>query len=482
MTDTLLWTTDSLVAALGDVAGRPHAGGIEGITGVSIDSRTLAPGDLFIALVGPTNDGHDYLQAAFDGGAALAIVDRPLDELSVGERDAHRLIEVTDSMEALNRIGSAGRKRSPASIIAVTGSVGKTGVKAALAHALGESGPTHASAFSYNNHWGVPLSLARMSGDAQYGVFEVGMNRPGELGPLASRIAPHIAAITRIAPAHMEAFASLDDIAAAKAEVFEGLLEGGTAILNRDDPYFDYLSGRARDEGAGKVIGFGASESSDVRLEDKALHQGFSCVRANVGGKVVTYRIDAGGEHWVMNSLAVLACVQAVGADLARAALSLAGFSPPAGRGTEEVLSFAGRSFTVVDESYNANPASMHAAIANLGDHDTNGHGRRIAVLGDMLELGDESAAYHLSLADALKEAEVDLTFGCGPLTRGLIESLPKARVGAWTEKAEEIGGLLESAIEDGDVVMIKGSRGMGLDRVVSRLRARSSLENGEVT
>ena len=460
-----LWTADALIEATG---GRLSGTVTRALDGVSIDTRTLQPGDVFVAITGATHDGHAFVARAFEAGAGLAIV-----RSGACDRTAGPLLEVDDPLAALEEIGRAGRARSNARIVAVTGSVGKTGTKEALRQALAKDGPVHASAASYNNHWGVPLSLARLPADARYGVFEVGMNHPGEIEPLARMIRPHVAVITTVAPVHLGNFASVDEIADAKAEVFAGLEPGGTAVLNRDNPYFDRLKQAALAAGADRIVGFGEHARAQARLEKVVLHATCSCVSASICGHKVTYRLGAPGRHLVINSLAVLAVVDAVGADLALAALALGEMAAPKGRGARHRLALGRGYFTLVDESYNANPVSMRAAIATLGIARPGPRGRRIAVLGDMLELGAEAANLHAGLAPALDDAGIDLVYACGPNMARLWEALTPARRGALADDAAGLAEAVAAAIEPGDVVMIKGSLGSRMGPLVEMLLAR---------
>ena len=391
-----LWSGLGLVAPLNArVSGRLPAG----VNGISIDTRTLQDGDLFFANKGDNSDGHDYVAAAFEKGAAAAVVD----EAHATElRDAGGLYVVHDTLEAMQSLGRAARARTKAAIAAVTGSVGKTSTKDALRHVLAAQGLTHASAASYNNHWGVPLTLCRMPKDSRFGVFEIGMNHAGEITPLVGMVRPQVAIITTIAPVHLEFFASIEAIAEAKAEIFSGLEKGGAAILNRDIPQFAQLRALALASPAGRLLTFGEGEDADARLEGVETVAEGSRVTARLFGEPLIFTIGAPGRHMAMNGLAVLLAVEALGGDIAQAARDLAGFTPPRGRGERRVLSLPFGDFILVDESYNANPTSMRAAIALLGE--TQASGRRIAVLGDMLELGPDGPALHAGLAEALEE------------------------------------------------------------------------------
>jgi UDP-N-acetylmuramoyl-tripeptide--D-alanyl-D-alanine ligase len=455
--------TDAMVARV--VGSAPDR-----IGGVSIDTRTLAPGDAFFAIKGDNRDGHDFVKDALARGAAAAVVGRDrLGELG----GAGPLLVVDDVLAALVRAGRAARARSDARIVAVTGSVGKTSTKEALRHALAPQGSTHASAASYNNHWGVPLSLARMRRDAAFGVFEIGMSAAGEIMPLVDMVKPHVAIITAIAPVHLRFFPSLDAIADAKAEIFSGIAPGGTAVINRDGPHFERLKLHAAASAAGRVVSFGEHEAADIRLLRAIAKPDMSIVDALAFGVPVTYRLGTPGRHLVLNSLAVLGAVHALGADIALAALSLAKLLPPVGRGLRATLSVGGGEVLLIDESYNANPASMRAAIEALGQAPVSAHGRRIAVLADMLELGPEAPRLHAALAADVEKNGIDIVFAAGPLSKNLYEALPPERRAHYAETADGLEAPLVAALMAGDTVMVKGSNSTRVSRLVAALRAK---------
>ena len=370
------------------------------------------------------------------------------------------LIVAEDPLRGLENMGRAARARSHAQIIGVTGSVGKTSSKDMLREALSRSGLTHASAASFNNHWGVPLTLSRMPRQTAYGVFEIGMNHAGEIAPLTRMVRPHIAVITAIAASHLGHFKSVDEIADAKAEIFLGVEPGGHAVINRDSPYYDRLAAAARAAGIGHVVGFGRHPSAEVRLERVALHGDCCCITADIFGEALIYKLGVPGEHMALNSLGVLAAVKLAGADLARAALALAGVEPAKGRGARQRLRIDGGDVLLIDESYNANPASVRAALALLAQAKPGKGGRRIAVLGDMLELGDSGAGLHGDLAQPVDEARVDVLYAAGPLMANLWVRTPAARRGAYAETSAGLRDALLSGLRAGDVVMIKGSLG----------------------
>jgi UDP-N-acetylmuramyl-tripeptide synthetase/UDP-N-acetylmuramoyl-tripeptide--D-alanyl-D-alanine ligase len=466
-----LWPVAEFVKALaGDTVGT-----IGKITGVSIDSRTVAPGDAFFAIAGDRFDGHAFVADALAKGAAVAVVAAA----KRGELPANAgpLVVVDDVLAALGRLGVRARERSAAKIIAVTGSVGKTSTKEALRHVLEPSGIVHAAAASFNNHWGVPLTLARMPRNCRFGIFEIGMNHAGEIRPLVAMVRPHVAIITTVAPVHTEYFKDVEAIARAKAEIFEGLMPGGTAIINRDIEWADLLASIARAHGA-SVVFFGADKTADAHLEKYVLHDECSTVTATLLGEQITFKIGAPGRHLVDNSLAVLAAVKAVGGDLTRALMALQSHGQPKGRGKRHALRVVGGTARLIDESYNANPTSMRAAIALLARSGGEDKGRRVAVLGDMLELGPKSAQLHAELIEPLKAAGVDTVFCCGPLMHNLWSSLPRPMRGVYAEKS---AGLVDAVLEDvrpGDVLMIKGSLGSRMGLIVDALISRFGAEN----
>lgn len=458
-----LWTLGAICKATGGASSAPMA---TEISGISIDSRTLSPQEAFIAIRGPNRDGHGFVAAALEKGAALAIVDQQFP--ATGEE---RLLRVEDSMQALNDLGRASRARAEgATIIAVTGSAGKTGTKEALRLALVPSGSVHASTKSYNNHWGVPLSLANMRAETRFGVFEAGMNHAGELAVLSPLIRPHLAIITTVEPVHLGFFASVEAIADAKAEIFEGLEPDGTAILNRDNPQYQRLARHAL-EHCGRVVSFGEAKHADARLVHADLGAHGSGVSADILGERVDYRIGAPGRHLVQNSLAVLATAKLAGADLRLAASALADWRAEAGRGGRISIATKDGPIAIVDETYNANPASMRAALATLGLTPRSQHPRRVAVLGDMLELGEEGPSLHTGLAAQIDAAGVDVVFACGELMAGLYQALPAGRQGAYAKTAEELAPALIGGVAPGDVVMIKGSFGSRMAPLVEALK-----------
>jgi UDP-N-acetylmuramoyl-tripeptide--D-alanyl-D-alanine ligase len=380
--------------------------------------------------------------------------------------------------EALERLGDRSRERSGAYVVAVTGSVGKTSTKDMAKTVLSRFGETHASAASYNNQWGVPLSLARMPLSARYGLFEVGMNHAGEIASLVDLVKPHVAVVTRVAPVHLEHFSSLEAIADAKAEIFSGLVEGGVAILNRDDETFERLLEAAAASKADHVFGFGAAEGAQARLLSYDDAEGM--IEADVFGRRLRYRIGAPGRHFALNSLAVLTIAHVLDLDLDEACAALADFAPPKGRGQRDTRLIGAGVFTLVDESYNANPTSLRAALELLAATKPIGQGRRIAILGDMLELGPAAGELHAALALDLEKAGVDLLFTAGPLMARLFYAAPEAMRGAHRGNSGELEEAALAAIGAGDVVMVKGSNGSRMARIVEAIRAKFPAAAGE--
>jgi UDP-N-acetylmuramoyl-tripeptide--D-alanyl-D-alanine ligase len=463
-----LWTVDAMAAAM----QAARAGALPaGISGISIDTRSMRPGEAFFAVKGDSRDGHDFVAAALQAKAGLAVV--AANRLGDMPADAP-LLAVPDVLGGLRDLAGAARARTSAKVVAVTGSVGKTGTKEALRLALGRDGRTHASVASYNNHWGVPLSLARCPAEARYAVLEIGMNHAGEIAPLTRLARPHVAIVTTIAPVHLEFFGTLAKIADAKAEIFLGLEPGGAAVVNRDIAQFAQLRRRARAAGAARVVSFGAHEQADARLVKCALQPESATVEADILGHAVTYKLGAPGRHVVLNSLAVLATAALLGADLALAALALAELKAPPGRGAQMALDLPGGTALLIDESYNANPASVAAALALLGQARLGAHGRRIAVLGDMLELGPKSAALHRRLVEPIVEHGIDLVFCCGPLMRALWQALPTGRRGGYAEDSTALQAQVLPAVRAGDAIMVKGSLGSRMAPIVRSLERLS--------
>ena len=458
-----LWTKKSICAATGGTGS-----GDWSVTGISIDSRTVEPGDLFIALKGPHTDGHKYVNQALSNGAAAALIDHRPGDFA---KKSGELVTVENTMTALNDLGKAARDRSSAKIIAVTGSVGKTGTKDALRNALTLQGKTSASAHSYNNQWGVPLSLARMPADAEYGIFEVGMNHSGEIKLLSQMVRPHVAIITTVEPAHIEFFNSIEDIADAKSEIFIGMM-GGTAILNRDNPHYLRVAKEAKGPNIKRVLSFGEHPEADARLINCVADCSGNNVEAVICGRRIGYRLGLPGQHLVQNSLAVLAAISAVGADVASAAKTLNELTPIAGRGARHTIEIDDGNFTIIDESYNANPASMRAAIETLAVIRPGPCAKRIAVLSDMCELGESSNDYHVELARTLSTCGIDKVYACGKHMAAMFEALPATLRGGFSNSTTELGQTISKKIRAGDVVTVKGSLESGMKTVVDQLIA----------
>lgn len=468
-----LWTAREIADATGGTASGDFQ-----VSGVEMDSRDVQSGDLFIALKGEAMDGHRFLDSAFSNGASAAIVDRPVD---------YPHVLVADTTEALHALAAAARTRSLATIVGVTGSVGKTGVKEAIFASLERAsrGGTHRSVRSYNNHVGVPLSLSRMPARSSYGVFEMGMNHAGEIADLTARVRPHVAVITTIAPAHIENLGSMEAIAAAKAEIFGGLEPGGTAIIPADSDHFEQLRDAALGLGA-KVISFGRMAHADMRLMDAVPEtHGGALVTASMGAIGLCYTVAEPGEHWIDNSLCVMAAVHAAGGDLGAAGLALAEMGGLKGRGARLNAKVPGGQALLIDESYNANPASMRATLRQLGQTPAN---RRIAVLGSMKELGDFGEAFHAQLAEPLAEADVDFAVLVGEEMASLAREMGKlprdtlgnaARFAHCANAGEAIAALQEFGLAGGDAVLIKGSNSVGLSRVVDHFAAKKRSHKG---
>jgi len=465
-----LWTIGEIAGATG---GTCAGAGDAPVAGFSIDSRSLSPNEGFIAIRGDNRDGHPFVPAALEAGAACAVV-----ETAFPPGDETRLVRVTDTFAALNDLGRAGRARAKnTKVIAVTGSVGKTGTKEALRLALGASGSVHASSKSFNNHWGVPLTLANMPRDIAFGVFEVGMNHAGEIDVLTRLVRPHIAIITTVAPVHLGFFGSVEEIADAKAEIFHGLEAGGTAVINRDIPHFDRIAAHAREYDA-KIVSFGETADADAKLLSADLTPDGSEATADILGETVIFRLGAPGRHLVQNALAVLAAVKLAGADLPPAAAALGTMQVQAGRGQRRVIETKEGPVAIVDESYNANPASMRAALSTLGLAPRSAYKRRVAVLGDMLELGPEGPRLHQELAQAVDGAGIDVVFACGELMASLFQALPAGRQGAYAKSSGELEPKLLQGVGPGDIIMIKGSLGSRMAPLVEALRRRFEAES----
>ncbi|MFT4150073.1 MAG: UDP-N-acetylmuramoyl-tripeptide--D-alanyl-D-alanine ligase [Paracoccaceae bacterium] len=466
---TPLWTSSDAAAATG---GQNTADWTA--TGVSIDTRTLAPGDLFVALK-DVRDGHDFVAQALARGAAAALVShRP-----AGVAPDAPLLVVDDVLAALGRLGAAGRARCQARVVGITGSVGKTSTKEMLRTVLAGQGTVHAAEASYNNHWGVPLTLARMPADTDYAVIEIGMNHPGEIAPLARLTRPHVAMITTIAPAHLEAFASIEDIAREKAAILDGLEPGGTAVLPADLAVTPILVEKARQTGAALLL-FGTVEAADYRMTAARITDDATIVQAAHGSVPFLFKVATPGRHFALNALGALAVAGALGCDPTLAALDIGRWSPPAGRGTRERILLdpvEETGFDLIDDAFNANPASLAASldvlIAARPENGVGrvGAGRRIAILGDMLELGPDEIAMHAAIARHPGLPAIAAIHCVGPRMRALWQALPRAQRGEWVETAPELAGRARHLIDAGDIVLVKGSKGAKVSLVVDALR-----------
>jgi UDP-N-acetylmuramoyl-tripeptide--D-alanyl-D-alanine ligase len=441
---------------------------------VSIDTRTLAPGDLFVALT-DVRDGHDFVAQALQKGAAAALVSRVPDGVAPGAP----LLVVPDVLDGLRGLAAFARARTSARLIGVTGSVGKTSTKEMLRATLSGQGVTHAAEASYNNHWGVPLTLARMPADAAFAVIEIGMNHPGEIAPLARLSRLDVAVITTVAPAHLEAFENVEGIAGEKASIMDGLRPGGTAILPVGLGVTPILLAKAAALGA-RVVTFGAVQGADWHLDDAQVTPDATIVQATRSGEARLFKVMSPGRHFAANALAVLAVAEALGLDGAVAACDIARWAPPPGRGTRErvVLDPVEEThFDLIDDAFNANPASMAAALDLLAATAVEdgmgrlGAGRRIAVLGDMLELGGTELALHAAIADHPALARIAVIHCVGPRMRALWERLPRGQRGEWVESADMLLPRARSLVDAGDVVLVKGSKGIKVSRVVDALR-----------
>jgi UDP-N-acetylmuramoyl-tripeptide--D-alanyl-D-alanine ligase len=461
---TALWTAREAAGATGAKLAHGEAWIAEG---VSIDTRAVQPGDLFVALKGPRFDGHDFVVSALSNGAAAAMIDR-----QIPGADPAFLLSVPDTQAGLEALARAARARSKAGIVAVTGSVGKTGTKEALAKALGSLGPTHASSGNLNNHIGLPLSLARLPAGVRFGVFEIGMNHAGEIAPLSTLLRPHVAIITNVEAVHIAHFPNIEAIADAKAEIFEGMTPDGTVVLNRDNPHFTRLANRAKDRNIRRIWSFGAAQDAEACLLSVSLKPDGSSVQSMILGHRVNFTLPLPGRHHALNALAVLLAVAALDGDVAAAAEALAKLSPVQGRGSSVDITMEKGSFRLIDESYNASPVSVRAALSVLALTQPGAGGRRLVVLGDMLELGDSAIAEHAGLAGALVAANADTVFTVGPLMRHLTDALPVSLRGGHAEQSAALAPLVAATVRPNDVVLVKGSAGSRMDAVVTALRA----------
>jgi UDP-N-acetylmuramoyl-tripeptide--D-alanyl-D-alanine ligase len=462
---SFLWTTAELIKAM---QGRPVGNVPAGITGISIDSRSVKPGEAFFAIKGDRVDGHNFASFAVANGASLLIVSEG--KLPALGRLTVPMIVVDDVLVALEQLGMAARRRTAARVIAVTGSVGKTTTKEMLRVALAPSGRVHAAVASFNNHWGVPLTLARMPEDTEFGIFEIGMNHIGEIRPLVKMVQPHVAIITTVAAAHLGNFSNLEEIASAKAEIFEGLLPGGAAIINHDIEQYNQLEQAAAAVGIDHVLTFGQHPKSDFRLAEFEPRANGSTIWATIQGETSEVELGVAGRHIADNAMAVLGAIAITGANLEKAFTALAAMEPVKGRGQRHKLLLESGAFELIDESYNANPASMRAAIAVLAATVPQTGGRRIAILGDMLEMGEFSAQVHVELAAPLLAAGIEHVWLAGEAMHHLREALPPSVNVEWFATTDELSQFVQGNVLRGDILMLKSSLGIGFGRIVQAL------------
>ncbi|MEQ8735165.1 MAG: UDP-N-acetylmuramoylalanyl-D-glutamyl-2,6-diaminopimelate--D-alanyl-D-alanine ligase [Rhodospirillaceae bacterium] len=460
---TALWTSEDIVAATGG-----KTSGTWDVDGIAIDSRAVEVGDLFIAVVGPKFNGHDFVVEALERGASAAIVSEAPDggKQTINE---DRLLIVGDTTEALTALAVAARKRMIGKVVAITGSVGKTTTKEALALTLSRQGRTHATTGNLNNHWGVPLSLARMPADTEFGVFELGMNHAGEITPLTKLVRPHVAVITTVEAVHLEFFDSVAGIADAKAEIFLGLEPGGIAVIPSDNPHNERLARAAEAAGVASIVSFGTDNKAAYGLIAWSVSEAGTRVAADIDGRRLVYDIGMVGKHMALNSLAVLAAVEALGGDIAQAAGDLNDVTPPPGRGARSIIKTQKGAIDLIDESYNASPASVAALVEAL--NATRKRSRVVLVLGDMLELGVKTPELHADLATPIIAAGIDSVFTAGPAMKHLYDALPKHQASGHAKTSAEIAPLVVSAVQSGDVIAVKGSLGSKMSVVVNALK-----------
>lgn len=466
MVNTVWNTKEAEEATLGKANNNWEA------TSVSIDSRSVKPGDLFIAIKGEHFDGHHFVKQALEQGAVAAVVSHIPDNVP----DGAPLLVVDDTFKALEGLGRYARKRTHAKVIAVTGSVGKTSTKEMLKVTLEPQGNVYATTGNLNNHLGVPLSLARMPKNTDFGVFELGMNHAGEIASLTRIAKPDVAIITTVAPAHLEFFDSVEAIADAKGEIFQGVTTGGCAIINRDNPHYKRLLRLANEAGITHIKSFGTNEDSTFHVVAATTDVDGSRVTLRTPAQTITYTLGLSGKHQACNSAAVLAAVEAVGGSLEKAAHALASLSSQGGRGKEYVVKLAQGVCLVIDDSYNASPASMQAALALLGERKQASGGRAIAVLGDMLELGNTSAELHKALTQDIKTNRIDKVYTAGEYMQAMYDTLPSEKKGGAFASSDLIGEAVLHYLQPGDVVLVKGSRGIQMEKVVQYILNKGTV------
>ncbi|NRA86019.1 MAG: UDP-N-acetylmuramoylalanyl-D-glutamyl-2,6-diaminopimelate--D-alanyl-D-alanine ligase [Rhizobiales bacterium] len=465
MTSNILWQAEELINGLD---GKLVAGELSAANGISIDSRDIKHGDAFFAIKGDSFDGHDYTDKAANNGAAVIVIS---DEKYITKKAGVATILVDDVLASLGRLGVAARKRTNAKIIAVTGSVGKTSTKEFLRACLMHCGKTHASIKSFNNHWGVPISLARMPKDTEFGIFEIGMSHLDEITPLVKMVMPNLAIITTIAPAHLGHFKDLEEIALAKSEIFDGLAKDGIAILNHDNEFFDYLKQKATAKGVRNIQSFGKANQADMQLVSAELLPNGSNVVARFGGAELEYFIGSAGMHQVQNSLGLLLAIGLMGVDLNEILPVLKTIELSDGRGARTEIAIKDGQIMLIDESYNANPASMVAAFSVLSAQMPKNGGRRVAIIGDMLELGAQSAEIHAALAKDIADAKIDVVFACGEDMKSCYNLLSIEKMGQYAQNSSLLAKSILENIYPNDVVMVKGSLGSKMSLIVNKIK-----------
>lgn len=464
-----LYNSEDLVKATGGSSNNYWE-----ITGVSIDSRKVEAGDLFIAIVGENNDGHQYVKSALENGAVAAVVNYIPEDLP----EKSNLLVVDDTFEALWNIARFSRNRLQGKVIMVTGSVGKTTTKEMLAHALEQQGKIHATIGNLNNHYGLPLTLCRMPAGTDYAILEVGMSSAGEISPLSVLAQPDAVIITTVEAVHLEFFDSVEGIAAAKAEVFDGLKAGGTAVLNRDNPHYIFLKKNALEKSVSHIVTFGQAQSANFRLDEYSESLDSVTINSSIKGKSITYKLGVFGKHHALNSLGVLALIDSVGANTEKAAESFATFEAKSGRGKRLTVEGKFGTITIIDDTYNASPASVSASLKVLGDIKEARKNRVVAVLGDMFELGETAPKMHEDLAKNVIENNIDLVFTAGKLTQNLYNALPDKIRGKNKEQSVDVAIDVFKSLKNGDVVLVKGSRGMKMENVINYITQGKGIKN----
>lgn len=464
---TTQWTTQEIINATHGVSAGDWIA-----TSVSIDTRTLESGALFVALPGSKVDGHEHVVAALEKGAAGALVSKPIAGV-----DAAKLVVVKDVEKALQALGTAARNRSNAKVIGITGSVGKTGAKEMIAAALRATGSVYATKGNLNNHLGVPLNLANMPLDVEYAVIEMGMNHAGEISPLSHMTRPHVSLITTVDAVHIEFFQSIEAIADEKAAIFEGMEGKGVAVLNADNNQYERLKAYAQARGMDRILSFGTGKNALCRMTKYAIDDTHSVIEATIAGTAISYTVGTIGKHWALMSVAVLGVVDALGADLAKAAAALANFHEPKGRGQIKKLSVKGGNLRLVDDCYNASPVSMKGAIEKIAEMRDASRElvRTVVILGDMLELGEHAEDLHVGLVPTLVNNQMDLVFAAGTFMEKMYHALPETMRGAYKATSRELAPVVVEALRNSDLVLVKGSRGSRMDVVVEAIEAEGN-------